>query len=135
MRQQQEQMEQRNREVASQELVNEEERENIRAEQQAQAEARRRIEAEEARLAQNIIMASTTVQVPAFWTHKTGFHLQPTGFVFHQSRVGSTLTANFLGSDPQNLVFSESAPPAAAVLHCDRCSDERRIYVLRVSVY
>ena len=41
--------------------------------------------------------------------------LSPDGFVFHQSRVGSTLAANLLGSDPQNLVFSESAPPASTV--------------------
>ena len=34
--------------------------------------------------------------------------LSPDGLVFHQSRVGSTLAANLLGSDPQNLVFSES---------------------------
>lgn len=60
--------------------------------------------------------------------------LSPDGFVFHQSRVGSTLAANLLGSDPQNLVFSESAPPASTVLHCTGCSPERQTYLLRVIV-
>ena len=42
---------------------------------------------------------------------------QPTGFVFHESRVGSTLVANAFGSDPFSMVFSESGPPATALLH------------------
>ena len=37
----------------------------------------------------------------------------PTAFIFHESRVGSTLVANMLGSDPSNLVFSESSVPAS----------------------
>jgi hypothetical protein len=41
----------------------------------------------------------------------------PTAFVFHESRVGSTLVANLLGSDPFNMVYSESAPPATVLLH------------------
>ncbi|EGD76785.1 hypothetical protein PTSG_08136 [Salpingoeca rosetta] len=44
--------------------------------------------------------------------------LDPAGFVFHESRVGSTLIANILAADPDNLVFSESAPPPAIALHC-----------------
>jgi hypothetical protein len=36
--------------------------------------------------------------------------IPPTGFVFHESRCGSTLVANILGADPQNLVFAESQP-------------------------
>ena len=31
----------------------------------------------------------------------------PSGFVFHESRVGSTLIANMLAADPGNMVFSE----------------------------
>ena len=31
--------------------------------------------------------------------------IKPTGFVFHESRVGSTLVANFLASDPYNMVL------------------------------
>jgi len=51
----------------------------------------------------------------------------PTGFVFHESRVGSTLIANFLASDPWALVFSESTPVANAILHCTTCSKERQL--------
>ena len=43
-------------------------------------------------------------------------YLEPTGFVFHESRVGSTLVANLLASDPYSMVFSESAPPSAVML-------------------
>ena len=35
--------------------------------------------------------------------------IKPNGFVFHESRVGSTLVANTLASDPFSMVFSESA--------------------------
>jgi len=58
----------------------------------------------------------------------------PTGFVFHQSRCGSTLTANLLGADPLNLVFSESNPPAAVALHCSHCSEAQKIEYLRAVV-
>ena len=37
--------------------------------------------------------------------------LYPSGFVFHESRVGSTLVANMLAAVPTNIVYSESAPP------------------------
>jgi hypothetical protein len=56
--------------------------------------------------------------------------LYPTAFVFHESRVGSTLVANILGSDPFNMVFSESAPPAHVLLHCNGCTREKQIRVL-----
>lgn len=56
---------------------------------------------------------------------------KPTGFIFHESRVGSTLVANNLASDPMTLVFSESAPPANALLHCTRCSREESIKLLK----
>ena len=55
----------------------------------------------------------------------------PTGFVFHESRVGSTLIANFLASDPWALVFSESTPVANAILHCTTCSKQRQIELFR----
>lgn len=57
--------------------------------------------------------------------------LEPTGFFFHESRVGSTLVANLLGSDPWSLVFSESTPPANAILHCDNCDRSRHIQLIR----
>ena len=42
-------------------------------------------------------------------------HLKPSGFIFHESRVGSTLISNMLASDPRNLVFSEAPPPMEAL--------------------
>ena len=38
---------------------------------------------------------------------KRGRVVYPSGFVFHESRVGSTLIANMLASDADNMVFSE----------------------------
>jgi hypothetical protein len=57
--------------------------------------------------------------------------IEPTGFVFHESRVGSTLVANTLASDPYSMVFSESAPAANALLHCNTCTRERNIELFR----
>lgn len=62
---------------------------------------------------------------PTDWTY-----LQPTGFVFHESRVGSTLVANMLASDPLSMVFSESAPPSAVLL-ARGLSRERKIELFR----
>ena len=62
---------------------------------------------------------------PTGWTY-----LQPTGFVFHESRVGSTLVANMLASDPLSMVFSESAPPSAILL-ARGLSRERKIELFR----
>ncbi len=42
-------------------------------------------------------------------------HLKPSGFIFHESRVGSTLISNMLASDSRNLVYSESSPPMEAL--------------------
>eukprot|EP01035_Chromulina_nebulosa_P026497 gene26497-34697_t len=57
--------------------------------------------------------------------------VKPTGFVFHESRVGSTLVANSLASDPWSMVFSESAPTANALLHCNQCSKDIKIKIFR----
>ena len=35
-----------------------------------------------------------------------GRFIPPTGFVFHESRVGSTLVANTLASNPWNMVLT-----------------------------
>ena len=57
-------------------------------------------------------------------------YLDPAGFIFHESRVGSTLVANILAADPENLVFSESAPPPAIALHCAAPEEEKvRVHV------
>jgi len=57
--------------------------------------------------------------------------LEPSGFVFHESRVGSTLVANMLASDPWSMVFSESDPPATALTHCASCSEEESVALFR----
>jgi hypothetical protein len=57
--------------------------------------------------------------------------VKPNGFVFHESRVGSTLVANFMKSDPYSLVFSESAPMASAMLHCESCTREYNLQLFR----
>ena len=36
--------------------------------------------------------------------------LQPTGFIFHMSRCGSTLISQMLAAAPENIVISEAAP-------------------------
>lgn len=63
--------------------------------------------------------------------NSAGRVIQPTGFVFHESRVGSTLVANLLASDPFALVFSESTPIANAILHCTECTRETQIQMFR----
>uniref|UniRef100_A0A7S3GTU2 JmjC domain-containing protein n=1 Tax=Spumella elongata TaxID=89044 RepID=A0A7S3GTU2_9STRA len=55
----------------------------------------------------------------------------PNGFVFHESRVGSTLIANFMASDPYAMVFSESTPMASAMLHCESCTHEYNVQLFR----
>ena len=55
----------------------------------------------------------------------------PTAFVFHESRVGSTLVANALASNPFAMVYSESPPVASALLHCKTCSMQRNIEIFR----
>lgn len=57
--------------------------------------------------------------------------IPPNGFVFHESRVGSTLVANMLATDPWALVFSESTPIANAIMHCDHCDRARKLEIFR----
>jgi gluconate kinase len=60
--------------------------------------------------------------------------MQPTGFVFHMSRCGSTLISQMLASLPQNIVISE-ASPIDSLLRSNTIdpsiSDETRIGWLR----
>ena len=60
--------------------------------------------------------------------------IYPTGFIFHESRVGSTLVANLLGSDPFNMIFSESSVPAEILLRCQRCSRQKHIETFRNAI-
>ena len=55
----------------------------------------------------------------------------PDGFIFHESRVGSTLVANMLASVTRFLVFSESKPPATVLLHAPSLPRARQVGVLR----
>jgi hypothetical protein len=63
-----------------------------------------------------------------------GHIVPPTAFIFHESRVGSTLVANSLASDPFSMVFSESPPPANSLLHCTHCTKERQLEIIRFVV-
>ena len=62
------------------------------------------------------------------------YEISPTGFIFHESRVGSTLVANMLSSDPYSMVFSESAPPASVLLHCKKCSKDDQLKLFKTVV-
>ena len=48
-------------------------------------------------------------------------HSAPAGFIFHESRVGSTLLCNMLAADTDNAVYSESHPLPSIALHCPGC--------------
>jgi len=60
----------------------------------------------------------------------------PSGFVFHESRCGSTLAANSLAAAGEHVrVYSESAPPAQVLKGCtgarDRCDRDDAAALLR----
>ena len=67
--------------------------------------------------------------------------LKPNGFVFHESRCGSTLVANSLASfDPlKTRVFSESPPPINAFRACDSfpriCNEEKHVKLIQDVIY
>ena len=56
---------------------------------------------------------------PAAGSGKPGAPILPSGFVFHESRCGSTLAANMLGGVPGAMVLAEP-PPLWAVLLSQR---------------
>ena len=61
--------------------------------------------------------------------------LRPSGFVFHESRCGSTLVANMLTRyDSGNLVYSESTPPSKILNHCAGCNEERKVELFRLAI-
>jgi len=61
--------------------------------------------------------------------------VQPTGFLFHSGRVGSTLASNILALDNATLVYSEAQPIVeASFTWCRYCKQEERIDVLRTVV-
>ena len=63
--------------------------------------------------------------------------IEPTGFVFHESRCGSTLVANSLAAyDPQTTrVYSESAPPITAAKMYNRKDEEGSLQLIRDVIY
>lgn len=58
--------------------------------------------------------------------------MQPSGFIYHMSRCGSTLVSQMLAALPDHIVLSEP-PPVDAILRTDRrgATDEQRISWLR----
>ena len=63
--------------------------------------------------------------------------MQPSGFVFHESRCGSTLVANSLAafSPNQNRVYSESGPPLDAAKLFDPSHADESIQLLKDVIY
>ena len=63
--------------------------------------------------------------------------MEPTGFVFHESRCGSTLVANSLASyNPEtNRVYSESNPPITAAKAFNEQYEESSLQLLRDVIY
>mmetsp|Transcript_2589 Transcript_2589/g.3882 ORF Transcript_2589/g.3882 Transcript_2589/m.3882 type:complete len:454 (+) Transcript_2589:45-1406(+) len=67
--------------------------------------------------------------------------IEPNGFVFHESRCGSTLVANSLAAmEPsKNRVYSESAPPIMAAKACgvdgDDCPSKTGVKLLQDVIY
>jgi hypothetical protein len=51
----------------------------------------------------------TPIETLAAWL-KTRSHLEPSGFIFHMSRCGSTLVSQMLAALPSNIVVSEASP-------------------------
>ena len=74
-------------------------------------------------------------------SHGTQHHMTPKGFVFHESRCGSTLVANSLAAmDPsKNRVYSESHPPLQALQSCGDdqtlCNGNQAVQLFRDVVY
>ena len=60
-------------------------------------------------------LRATHATLPAAGSGEPGAPLPPSGFVFHESRCGSTLIANMLAASPHRLVFTESSSLWGAV--------------------
>jgi hypothetical protein len=59
--------------------------------------------------------------------------LEPSGFIFHMSRCGSTLVSQMLAALPENVVISEAAP-IDAVLQLRFTDDDTHVRLLRAMV-
>lgn len=58
-------------------------------------------------------------------------NISPTGFIFHTSRCGSTLTAQMLAALPQNIVISEALPIDAVIREERDITIDQRVQWLR----
>ncbi|CAM9096981.1 unnamed protein product [Pylaiella littoralis] len=56
----------------------------------------------------------------------------PTGFVFHETRCGSTLVANMLASVQTNVMWSESTGPWKVMHTCPKCRKDQIVPWLKV---
>ena len=75
----------------------------------------------------------TPIEVLREW-HEVRPGLEPTGFIFHMSRSGSTLMSRMLTAIPTNVVISEARPINAtlrAQFNSSEVTDDRRIAWLR----
>mmetsp|Transcript_15903 Transcript_15903/g.23328 ORF Transcript_15903/g.23328 Transcript_15903/m.23328 type:complete len:374 (-) Transcript_15903:35-1156(-) len=68
--------------------------------------------------------------------------LAPSGFVFHESRCGSTLVANALvaSNPPSHRVYSESTPPINVLNACkhvgsSHCDENKQVHLFRDVIY
>ena len=77
------------------------------------------------------VKIETLSKLKADYANSNKVSIPPTGFVFHEGRVGSTLIANLLGSNPHSLVFSESDPPIDSLKNCRSCSRQDKINLFR----
>jgi len=55
--------------------------------------------------------------------------IEPTGFIFHMSRCGSTLASQMLSALPSNVVISEAPPIDTIIRSYSRHADERQQWV------
>ena len=63
---------------------------------------------------------------------RMGQMVQPSGFIHHETRVGSTLASQLLASDPENMVYPESPVPSKITHRCYNCTRQRKVYLTRV---
>ena len=60
------------------------------------------------------------------------FTMQPSGFILHETRTGSTIAAEILATDPANMVYSEALWSHAHFTKCKGCTRERLVHLTRV---
>lgn len=60
--------------------------------------------------------------------------LMPSGFVYHETRTGSTLVANMFAHVPTNLVMSENPMAESPIRSCSKCSTSQRTELLQLSL-